>query len=216
MRYRRSFTCLLFFSLLTLVMPLQADNQAAMKEDNEHIRRWRAFAQNSLELHKKLVKQQAVTKKTSIGGYSHLPNYYQEEQFFSKRSGKLISRVRWNREDLKELHTIEVFIYDDKNRVVRDYSAAYLPHYRNAPNQTLISLHAYNNGTHAFRTFDATGDHILDRCEGNLAGKKVNILLDEDELYEGQGEENGVMQSQTYKVCTKGLPQQAGKYLTPQ
>lgn len=98
----------------------------------------------------------------------------------------------------------------------RDFSAAYLPEYRNAPTQTLISFHVYNGLLHAFRSFDATGDHILDRCTGRYNAKKINILLDEDELYEGQFAKKGVMQSDTYKACFKGLPETAGKYLTPQ
>ena len=216
MRSRQSVLIAVAFILSAGYSMVQADNEMAMKNDNEHIRKWNAFAQNTLNLHKQLITSQDVIKKSTVGGYSHMPDFYQENSYFNKATGKLLSRVRWNRNKIDELHTIEVFLYDEKDRVVRDFTAAFLPLYRNAPNQTLISLHAYNNDTHAFRTFDASGFHILDRCEGKLAGKKINILLDEDELYEGQGEKGGVMQSEEYKLCMKGLPDKLGVYLKPQ
>lgn len=209
------------FSLSLLILslaglPLQAAKSEAMKGDNQHVRRWNSFANNLLELHKRLVSQQVNTIKTRMGGYAHLPNFYKEYKYINKKTGKLISQVQWEKAYPDNLHTIEVYIYDKFGRVTRDYSAAYLPDYRNAPTQTLISLHAYSGLLHAFRSFDATGDHILDRCTGRHQGKKINILLDEDELYEGQFEKNGVMQSDTYQLCFKDLPKTAGKYLTPQ
>jgi len=216
MRRHQAIIVFMVFVLGAGFAAVQADSEMAMRQDNEHVRRWNAFAQNALQLHGKLIARQGVSKKSSVGGYAHLPDYYREDRYYNKATGKLVSRLRWNRNKADELHTIEVFLYDDKNRVIRDFSAAYLPHYRNAPNQTLISLHAYNNGTHAFRSFDATGYHILDRCEGKLAGKEVNILLDEDELEQAQGAKGGIMQSQEYKTCTRGLPEGPGKYLKPQ
>lgn len=202
--------------LCLLGLPLSAANGEAMQEDNLHVRRWNGFADNLLQLHKKLTNQQIHVIKTQMGGYAHMPNFYKEYQYINKKTGKLISQVQWEKSYPDNLHTIEVYLYDEYGRVSRDFSAAYLPEYRNAPTQTLISVHVYNGLLHAFRSFDATGDHILDRCTGRYNAKVINILLDEDELYEGQFEKDGVMQSDTYKECFKGLPETAGKYLTPQ
>jgi len=207
----------LILSVLCLsAAPLQAEERQAMKEDNQHVRRWNGFADNLLKLHERLISQQIHVIKTRMGGYAHLANFYKEHQYINKKSGKLISQVQWEKAYPDNLHTIEVYIHDKYGRVIRDYSAAYLPEYRNAPTQTLISFHVYNGLLHAFRSFDATGDHILDRCTGRFNAKAINILLDEDELYEGQFAKNGVMQSDTYKECFKGLPETAGKYLSPQ
>lgn len=202
--------CSLFIS-----MPAFAANMQAMKEDNQHIRRWNAFANDLLKLHDRLISQQVHVIKTRMGGYAHMPNFYKEYKYLNKKTGKLISQVQWEKAYPDNLHTIEVYVHDKYGRVVRDYSAAYLPDYRNAPTQTLISLHAYNGLLHAFRSFDATGDHILDRCTGRYNAKVINILLDEDELYEGRFAKNGVMQSDTYRECFKGLPDRADKYLNP-
>lgn len=206
---------LLLLALNIIPTGLLAAERQAMKEDNHHIRRWNRFANNLLELHKRLVSQQVNIIKTRMGGYAHLPEFYKEYKYINKKTGKLISQLQWEKAYPDNLHTIEVYVYDKYGRVIRDYSAAFLPDYRNAPTQTLISLHAYNGLLHAFRSFDATGDHILDRCEGRHMGKKINILLDEDELYEKQFEKNGVMQSDTYLACFRGLPRTVEEYLIP-
>ncbi len=207
---------LILLLLCLFAAPLPAVEQHAMKEDNQHVRRWNAFANNLLKLHERLTNQQIHVIKTRMGGYAHMADFYKEYKFINKKTGKLISQLQWEKAYPDNLHTIEVFIYDEYGRVIRDYSAAYLPQYRNAPTQTLISLHAYNGLLHAFRSFDATGDHILDRCTGNYNAKVINIMLDEDELYAAQFARNGVMQSDTYQECFKGLPTTAEKYLQPQ
>lgn len=190
--------------------------EEAIKQDNLHIRTWNAFAQNALKLHKKLIEQHAHDKTTKSGGYSHLPDFYIEEQYKHKSNGKLISQIQWEKENPNVMHTIEVYVHDDKGRVIRDFQAAYLPHYHNAPNQTLISLHAYNRKLHGFRVWDASGFRIFERCEGKLQAKDVNLMLDEDEIFNSQQEETSVMDSVEYKACFKGLPEKAGKYLVPQ
>ena len=207
---------LVLTTLLIIPCSLWAANLQAMKEDNLHIRRWNGFAQKLLRLHEILIRQQAHSVTEKLGGYAHMKNFYREFRYTNKKTGKLISQVQWEKAYPTNLHTIEVYLYDEYGRVKRDFSAAYLPEYRNAPTQTLISLHAYNGLLHAFRTFDASGDHILDRCTGRYNSKVINILLDDDDLYEGKFQKNGVMQSDTYRECFKGLPDKAGKYLDPQ
>ncbi|MDH5407749.1 MAG: hypothetical protein OEY00_03975 [Gammaproteobacteria bacterium] len=213
MKQLRRIFILIIGAVLTFNSPVIADDKGNIKEDNPHVRRWNGFANNLLKLHHRLIKENAVTKKTSTGGYAGQPNFYKEEAFYSKSTGKIISRVQWEKELPEQMHTIEVYFYDKKGRIARDYSAAYLPTYRNAPSQTLINIHAYNNNTQAFRSFDASGAHVLDRCEGKYKGKDVNILLDEDDLY---NELDGVRLTPEYKACVKGLPESVGVYLVPQ
>ena len=114
------------------------------------------------------------------------------------------------------MHSVEVFVHDDEGRVIRDYIAAYLPTYRNAPTQTLISLHRYQDQLHAFRTFDASGYRIIERCTGSLKGREVNLLLDEDEIAEALGDPGSIMASDEYRACFGNLQAEAGKYLQPQ
>ena len=187
-----------------------------MKGDNLHARTWNKFANDILILHNKIVKSQDLTKQTTLGGYFGNPDFYNEEVFTDKASGKLVSRVQWERNNPSNLHSIEVFIRDKQGRVIRDYAAAYLPNYRNAPTQTLVSFHAYNGKLEAYRTFDASGDRIGERCVGTLKGQEVNFLLDEDEIIHALDGDSDRMEQPDYKACFKGLREEAGKYLTPQ
>lgn len=182
------------------------------KEPNMHIITWDAFAKNVLALHKKLISQTKVVKKTKTGGYAHMPEFYKEESFYDARTHKLISKVQWEKDNPDVLHTIEVYLYDKQGRVIRDYAAAYLPEYHKAPTQTLISLHAYHGDLHAFRTFDASGYTIDEGCRGQYQGKEVQIILDEGEIEDGAPE----MKTPEYQICFEGLQTKAGKYLMPQ
>ena len=184
-----------------------------MKGDNVHARVWNKFASDSLALHKKLTDGKNHQVKKSVGGYANVKNFYTEYSYRYK--GKLVSQVQWEKDDPKTLHTIEVFVHDKKGRVVRDFMAAYLPFYRNAPTQTLISFHHYTGNLHSFRSFDATGDIVLERCMGkNAKGQTVNMLLDEDDLYNDPDELIG---SKEYNNCFAGLKQEKlGKFIVPQ
>lgn len=185
----------------------------AMKGDNKHVRVWNKFANDSLSLHKKLTDGKKLEIKTSIGSYANVKDFYIEHRYFDK--GRLISQVQWEKDDPTTLHTIEVYVHDKKGRVTRDFMAAYLPFYHNAPTQTLISIHHYNNELHAFRSFDASRDTVLERCMGkNNKGQTVNILLDEDDLF---NDDDNIMASADYKECFSGLKQdKLGKYIIPQ
>lgn len=184
-----------------------------MKGDNKHVRVWNKFANDSLTLHKKLTDGKKLEVKTSIGSYANVKDFYIEHRYFDK--GKLISQVQWEKDDPSTLHTIEVFVHDKQGRVIRDFMAAYLPFYHNAPTQTLISIHHYTGNLYAFRSFDASGDVVLERCTGkNKKGQDVNMLLDEDDLIY---DPDDIMATKDYNSCFDGLKQdKLGKYIIPQ
>lgn len=190
-------------------------NPKPMKEDSVHVRTWNRFVDNLLALHKRLTHEAGVKVTRKPGGYATDPDFYIEEEFRDK-SGRLISRVQWEKQHPDRIHVIEVYLYDKQGRVIRDFAGAYLPHYRNAPTQTLISLHAYNGKLHAFRTFDASNDLLFERCEGTYAGKSVDIRLEFDDIYMMEGQPNTTLTSKPYLACFKGIPKTAGKYLQPQ
>ena len=211
---RTTFLCCLFSAVFSLGdFAIAAET---LKSDNKHVRTWNQFAMDILALHEKLIAATEHTVKTRIGGYAGMEEFYKEQTYYAKSNNQLISRVQWERENPDALHTIEVFIRDKQGRVIRDYTAAYLPTYRNAPTQTLLSFHQYNGALHAFRTFDASGDRIVERCTGDFKGKEINMLLDEDEIYASLGGRTDVMQQADYKACFTGMPLEPGKYLTPQ
>ena len=200
--------------LLGLLLMGTAHAAESMKEDNQHVRSWNAFADNVYQLHQKLSQVEGVNTKTRLGGYAGMPEFYREEQFYL--GDRLISIVQWEKAQENVMHSIEVFVYDDQGRVIRDYTAAYLPTYRNAPTQTLISLHRYQDQLHAFRSFDASGYRIIERCTGHLKGREVNLLLDEDEIAEALGDPESIMASNEYRACFGDLQAEAGQYLLPQ
>ncbi|MDH5370207.1 MAG: hypothetical protein OEW99_09290 [Gammaproteobacteria bacterium] len=209
---------LVLFNIISFVFffPLMFSIASAtdvMKGDNKHARIWNKFANDCLSLHEKLTDGKNLQVKNRVGRYTNEDIFYTEDRYFDE--GRLVSQVQWENGDQNKLHTIEVYLHDKKGRVVRDFITAYLPFYRNAPTQTLISFHHYNAALHAFRSFDASGDTVLERCRGkNKNGQPVNLLLDEDDLY---NDYDGVMESDDYNECFSGLKQNTlGKYIVPQ
>ena len=202
--------------LVILIIPFISTNgfaTEAMKGDNKHVRVWNKFANDALALHKKLTDGKNYQVKKRIGSYANVKDFYVEYSYFKGKN--LVSQVQWEKDDPKTLHTIEVFVHDEKGRVTRDFMAAYLPFYHNAPTQTLISFHHYTGKLHSFRSFDATGDIVLERCMGTDAkGNTVNLLLDEDDLY---NDPDDIIGSKEYNHCFDGLKQdKLGKYIIPQ
>ena len=205
------------FLISTSLFAAPVSEPEKMSEDNVHIRTWNQFAQNILSFHQQRIKGKDVDIKEKIGGYSHLPKFYKEQNVYLGK--QLIATIMWERENPTQLHSIESFVYDDKGRITRDFIAAYLPHYHNAPTQTLISFHNYNDGLHAFRTFDASGYRIIERCTGSYKGKDVDFILEEDEIAVGLDDiyqKQGVMMTKDYKNCFGDLQQEVGVYSTPQ
>lgn len=203
-------------ALLSWMGPaIAAPDIQPMKVDPTHVRDWNAFAAACLDLHERQLAGREVRTEERVGGYVNDPQFYREVDYYDRDSGALLSRVQWEREDPDRVHTIEVFVRDGEGRVVRDYSAAYLPGRRNAPVQTLINLHAYNGDLHAFRQFDAGGDRIYEFCEGRLDGEEVQIRLFEDDLVGVSEPADRIMGSPAYAACFDGVPREPGRYLDP-
>jgi len=200
-----------FFLILVVSQSVYANQN--LQQDNQHVQGWNKFVDDALALHAKLTANKKLDIKNRVGSYATNKDFYIESQYYDK--GRLISQLQWEKDKPKKIHTIEVYVRDNKGRVIRDFMAAYLPQYRNAPIQTLISFHHYNNNLHAFRSFDASGEIVLERCTGtNAQGQVVNLLLDENELF---NDNEGVMESAKYESCFKGLKQnELGKYIIPQ
>lgn len=203
------------FSLILLLLGIISIASAteSIKGYNKHARVWNKFANDCLSLHKKLTDGKVLEVKNRMGGYKNEDFFFTEDRYFDK--GRLVSQLQWENGNQDKLHTIEVYIRDETGRVVRDFISAYLPSYHSAPTQTLVSFHHYNEDLHAFRSFDASGDVVLERCTGkNNKGQSVDIILDEDEIY---NDDDGIIGSVDYNECFEGLKQkQLGKFIVPQ
>jgi len=202
--------------MFCLVFASQAHAEQ-IKEENKHVRSWNDFAHKILALHQQKIQNRNIKVEKSKGGYPHIKDWhYKEEKHLDKDTGNLITLIQWDGDKADQIHSIEHYVYDKQGRVIRDFTAAYLPSYHNAPTQTLISLHAYEKDLHAFRTFDASGYRIVERCQGKYQGKSLQMLLDEDEIAETQYDNDSVMDTASYKACFSSLPIEVGVYLEPQ
>jgi len=192
------------------------DSVKSILTDMTHVKRWNRFADKLYDLHKSIISRHEIRTTETSGGYFREPNFYKDVHYYDARSGRLLSHVQWETKHPKRVHFMEIFTYDDKGRVIRDFGVAYLTEGRNAPVQTLINFHAYPEGLHAFRQFDASNNRIFERCDGKYNGKEISIKLSEMDILEVEDLPKSVLTSPEYKKCFKGLPHSAGKYLTPQ
>lgn len=203
--------------LFVIAGSLYAERSQPVKVNEDHATRWNRFVDGVYALHKQQLKRHQVNLKTRDGGYHDNPRFYREETYTDRSSGRLLSVVQWEQRHPDRIHAIDVYIYDHKGRVIRDYSALYLTFSRNAPQQTLINLHAYNGELHAWRQFDASDERIHENCRGRYMGKQVDIEFDDLDIISAEDEPHGPFTRADYKACFKGLPtDSAGSYLTPQ
>lgn len=168
--------------------------------------KWNKFVDDLLVLSNGLIKQVPHSEKHRVGGYSNEANFYNETKYYSDHDNTLTSIVQWERAKPDNIHSIEVFLHDKQGKVTKDFSASYLTKHRNAPIQTLITLHYYNQDLHGFRVFDASHERIYESCKGKLNNKKVYIDLDDDygELAEALENKAGIMSTPEYQACFGG------------
>jgi hypothetical protein len=190
-----------------------ADARVIQKDiGDDHTASWNQFADKVFQLHKHQLAGRAIRQTEEVGQYSGTAarGYaYTETSYYDAHSGLLLSRVRVDRDRPKILHFIEVYIYDDQGRVIRDFAAIYLPWVQSAPIRTMINLHAYNRDLHAYRQFDASGIRVYEQCKGKQNGARVDLSLDEEEIGPP------VTASDAYQACFAGLQKTAGAYLSP-
>jgi len=194
------------FSLFASIFFISLMAQPAMavvKPDDNIARQWNQFVDNLIKLNEHLIKQSPHEEKWRIGGYSNEPGFFDEVTYTNTAKNQVTSIVQWERADPSAVHSIEIKLRDKQGRVSKDFSASYLTKHRNAPIQTLITIHYYNKQLHGFRVFDASLNRIYEVCRGKLNGKTVNIDLDDDygELSEALENPKGIMSSKAYKAC---------------
>lgn len=199
-----------------VMVPVGArENTSSAQVDDRKVRQWNAFADNLYRLHQQQIEGRKIRETEQFGGYARLPKFYREVSYFDADSGRLLSRIQWEHENPERIHGIEVYVYDDQGRVIRDYMAWYLPHYRNAPRQTTINLHSYADDWHGWRQFDGSGVRTYEKCT-RLPGEKLVFELAEERIEQAEETSGSVAHTRDYKRCFGGLQKTAGRYLTPQ
>ena len=210
------FSAFIAIAFVTIFGTVNADQLQSFGENQQHVQSWNRFANSLYGYHKQLLDNKKIRKgKSRIGNYARHPDFYTETEYRDPRNGQLRSRISRERKDPNNIHIMELFFYDKKGRVSRDYTAAFLPKFRNAPIQTLISLHHYTNGLHSFRVFDASGTRIYEVCKGSLHGKAVAISMDMDDIAIAKDQTDGILSSTAYKACFGPIRTSVGEYKLP-
>lgn len=189
----------------------------SLKEDKEHIRRWNNFVDELYQLHLQQTRDLQINTREQDGGYggkTGSQDFYREIEYYDTDKQRLLSRIQWEKQQPDRIHSIEVFIYGDNNKVSHDFYARYLPEFRNAPIQTLINIHHYNDKLHSFRQFDASGDLIYETCRGEYFNEAIQLHLEEDEIPEARNSRDEE-QAELYRACFTGVSQEAGELLQP-
>lgn len=211
----------ILLSLFTIMIFNSAHSKQShnlMKTDTAHVKRWNNFVVELYKLHVSLTKDIPILTTEETGGYGggfNNKEFYREVSYFNKNTHKLISKIQWEINKPNTIHTIEIFLYDTNGKVKTDYYARFLPYARNAPVQTLINLHNYNDNLHAFRQFDANGELIYETCRGKFFDQDVNLHLDNEEIQDFKLNNTDVVLEETYNACFLNLTQSANPYLEP-
>ena len=205
----------LVMALVLCTVGLQAAERGQQKADSKQVKVWNDFADKLLVMHKQIISTHKVKETTRMGGYRDNPDFYKEHTYRDAKTGQLLSRVQWEAQNPDKLHVLELFMYDKKGRLDRDYTVAFLPGGRNAPMQTLVTLYNYNGKLKAFRNFDASGETTYESCDGELKGKSVQLSFEDYEIAELRSNKKGIGGSKEYKACFAAIPIEAGKVLPP-
>jgi hypothetical protein len=200
--------------LLTASVSARENTRSAQVNDDQ-VQRLNGFVDKLHHLHQQQLQGRKIRETEQFGGYARLPEFYREVSYFDADSGRLLSRVQWERENPDRIHSIEVYVYDGRGRLARDYMAWYLPHYRNAPRQTAVNLHHYEGDLHGWRQFDGVGVRTYEKCT-RVPGEKLVFELAEERIEQAEETPGSVAHTRDYKRCFGGLEKTAGRYLTPQ
>lgn len=204
--------CSLLGAILAVLPPLALSASVPMGVNEEQVRQWNRFAETLVELHKKAIAGREIRESEETGrhgGELAKRFTYREVSYHDVKSGRLLSRIRRETSNPENIQVIDVFMYDASGRVIRDYTAIYLPWARNAPIRTYINLHQYLDGLHGFRQFDASGNRLYEQCRGKFSGSDIDLSLEDYRI------DSKVTQTDAYRACFGKLPDTAEKYLIP-
>ncbi len=149
----KTLTILILTFVIAINPAISVNSHSTLKSDQAQVNKWNNFVSELYELHLDLTKEVPITTNEIIGGYGGgfaNKSFYREISYFNKNTNKLISKIQWETSQPNTIHAIELFLYNKQGQVKTDFYARYLPYARNAPVQTLINLHNYNDNLHSF------------------------------------------------------------------
>lgn len=193
-----------------------ADTSLPVGLEKRH-RLWNSFADKIYTVHKKRLENSDYYTMENIGGYGGLtnePEYYREVKYFDRESRRLLSIVKWELKFSIDFHMIDLFIYDDENRIKREYTATYLPSRKTSPSEALIILHYYRNNLHSIREFDASNVLLYEQCTDTEQADKVIFSLDYVDI-PGSYTELDKGEQEAYRACFDHAASSAEPYLDP-
>ena len=200
------FTLCFIFSLTS-----SASSNDSVKESSNVVTQWNNFVTDIYRLHLNQTEKKEIKKLTRSGSYHRLPDFFQEIKYYDSNNN-LLSRIEWETKNPEKIHSIEVFIRDKDNRIVREYSASFLPKHRNAPYQTLINFHNYGKSLHSYRQFDASDNLLYEVCTQTKSKTKI---YEHDDYEIPDNLKTGVGRELTYRDCFQKLPRTAGLFINP-
>lgn len=202
-------------TLIALITALagQTSGAQSMQPKQDQVQQSNAFVENLHKLHRQQIDGKKIRETEALGGYKDLPQFYREVSYYDAASGRMLSRIQWERDNPERIHAIEVYVYDNQGRVARDYSAWFLPRFRNAPRETNINFYGYADGVRAWRQFDVFGNRVYEKCN---AGEQVLVELWGDDISRAQDDPKSVMHGADYRRCFETLATTPGKYVVPQ
>ena len=177
---------------------------------------WNGFVDKLYILHRKRLSDDNYYTTERIGGYGGQTSnleYYREVHYYDRKSRQLLSIVKWNETYPFGIHMIDVFYYDEKGRVAREYSATYLPSRHTSPSETLIILHYYKDNLHSFREFDASNIHIYEQCN-RIADDAALFALHYEDIPDSVSQLDKEKQDD-YRACFGHVAESAGIYIDP-
>jgi len=196
-----------------------SNHYSSLKTDKIQVKKWNAFVTELYQLHTYLINHHSIMTRSRTGGYGGIfsnKNFYREISYFDRNTNKVISKIQWEIDNPETIHAIEVYLYNKQGQVKTDYYARFLPHARNAPVQTLINLHNYNDDLHSFRQFDASGELIYETCRGKFFNEIINLHLDDEEIHHFRSENDDEILNEAYSACFLNVSRSAEHYLHPE
>ncbi len=170
------------------------------------------FHQALYELHLQTIKGKQLRLVEKEGQYqgSAAGKYrFKDTQYFDASNNHLLSHVIRDGENPDAIHIVEVNIYDESGRIVRDFGSITLPNQPTRPIRTFINFHQYNKELHSFRQYDVDGEITYESCKGKLESRTVNISLD------GLDIKPATTSSVEYKTCFDGIKTDWANYAVP-
>lgn len=216
----------LFFGFLILVAFLASATACNKKTKDDEVlsphlvkmyKNLNGFVDEIYTLHKERLQRREFYTIEEVGGYGGLTNdleFYNKVDYYDSESKQLLSTIKWEKNNPKNIHTIDLYVYDEQGRLKRNYSASYLPSRRISPLETLITLHYYNDIYHSFREFDSSNIQTYEQCNDVNDIKKTYIAYHYEDIPDTYQDILPEKQK-IYRACFDHTENTVGLYISP-